>query len=176
MKALLEQIGEEGLDLEEELTKEWIDALVGTLPLYRAAAAGRLHAHLTRSDDVVLVSGDVRLPLQAQCGRCLEPVPVAFKTDLQVTMVPKNKEPAANEDGEISEEDIGVATYEDRQIDLERVVHDEVLLELPMQVVCKSDCLGLCASCGKNLNEQACGCQRDTGDLRLSKLAKIKLA
>jgi len=38
-------------------------------------------------------------------------------------------------------------------IDLEQVVIDSVVLNLPFQPVCSPDCLGLCAECGKKMNE-----------------------
>jgi uncharacterized protein len=130
---------------------------------------------LSRIDDVVHVNGRAVLDLVAPCSRCLRPVPVALTTPLRVTMVPREQEPPAAEDGELSDDDVGISTYDNREIDLARVVRDEVFLELPMQALCSEDCHGLCASCGKNLNEGACGCAPHATDERWSALARIKL-
>ena len=46
----------------------------------------------------------------------------------------------------------------DDELDLEPLVRDAVLLELPLAPLCREDCAGLCPQCGANRNEGACGC------------------
>lgn len=46
---------------------------------------------------------------------------------------------------------------DDAHIDLQPVVHDFALVEIPIKPVCRSGCLGLCVECGQNLNELDCG-------------------
>jgi uncharacterized protein len=41
-------------------------------------------------------------------------------------------------------------------IDLGPVIHDEVALGLPARPLCKEDCLGLCPTCGTDLNGDPC--------------------
>ncbi|MFH2204414.1 MAG: DUF177 domain-containing protein [Elusimicrobiota bacterium] len=43
-------------------------------------------------------------------------------------------------------------------IDLGPELRDVVLTEVPQRSLCRTDCKGLCAVCGINLNEGACGC------------------
>jgi uncharacterized protein len=175
VKILLDKIDEEGLDVDEPVTSTWLRQVLGADFNYQPTRDGRLRVRLSRVDDVVTVQGKAVLDLVAPCSRCLRPVPVALTTPLQVTMVPREQEPKSTEDGELSDDDVGISTYENREIDLARVVRDEVFLELPMQALCSDDCLGLCASCGKNLNEDACGCASQKTDERWSALARIKL-
>ena len=47
-------------------------------------------------------------------------------------------------------------------IDLLPLVHDAVLLELPIAPLCRTDCQGLCATCGIDRNEGACDCRLET--------------
>lgn len=42
-------------------------------------------------------------------------------------------------------------------------LHNEVLINWPMRVLCKEDCKGICSRCGANLNQGSCDC--DTADL-----------
>jgi uncharacterized protein len=44
------------------------------------------------------------------------------------------------------------------EVDLEPLVHDAVLLELPQAPLCRPDCLGLCPTCGANRNLDPCTC------------------
>lgn len=176
MKADIEQIGDDGLDLESELSVTWLNETLGQRVGYRARNPGVVRVHLTRADDVVVVQGGAQMALEASCARCLKAVPVAIETPLEMTMVPRQRTPGPDEEGQLSEEDVGIGTYEDGEIDVGAVVRDEMLLELPMQTLCQSDCQGLCPECGINRNDATCTCAPATGDLRLAGLAQIKLS
>lgn len=175
MIADIEQIGDEGLDLESELSVTWVNEALGQLVGYRAARAGLLSVHLTRADDIVVVQGEARMALETSCARCLKVVPVSLETPLELTMVPRKAAPGPDTQGELSEEDVGIGTYENGEIDVGAVVRDEMLLELPMQTLCKCSCKGLCPQCGTNRNDTPCACAPATGDMRLAGLAQIKL-
>jgi uncharacterized protein len=176
VKAELDQIGDEGLDLVSTLSVDWLRETLGSEANYSSDTAGRLSAHLSRSDDTVTVDGQVELQLTANCSRCLTAMAVPVRTHIQVSLVPRDGLPAAAANGELSEDDVGLSTYEGRTVDLGRIVHDEVLLDLPMQVLCSEDCRGLCATCGKNRNVEPCSCANTLGEGRLAQLAHIKLA
>jgi uncharacterized protein len=63
----------------------------------------------------------------------------------------------ALEDGEL---DVGFLT--DEVLDLSEVAVEQVLLALPMRMVCDEKCAGLCPRCGANRNlEGACRCEPD---------------
>ncbi len=51
----------------------------------------------------------------------------------------------------------GLLVPEDAHIDLQPIIHDFALVEVPIQPICKPDCRGLCVECGQNLNELDCG-------------------
>ncbi|MFH1503780.1 MAG: DUF177 domain-containing protein [Candidatus Omnitrophota bacterium] len=38
-------------------------------------------------------------------------------------------------------------------------IREEILLDFPMKVLCCSDCKGICAGCGANLNSESCKCK-----------------
>jgi len=46
---------------------------------------------------------------------------------------------------------------EDGQIDLDPLLREYALLEIPIQPLCRPDCKGLCAECGENRNRVNCG-------------------
>ena len=60
-----------------------------------------------------------------------------------------------------TEDGDGEETYPlvDDEVDLEPLVRDAVLLELPQAPLCRPDCQGLCPFCGVNRNEETCGCE-----------------
>jgi uncharacterized protein len=61
----------------------------------------------------------------------------------------------------------------DDSVDLEVLAHDAVLLELPPAPLCRPDCLGICAMCGADLNEETCDC-KPLGDPRFAVLDALR--
>jgi uncharacterized protein len=104
----------------------------------------------------VLVTGTVRAPLSGECVRCLEPIERELDSEFQElysypdadTRTGGHFKPAdAGDDAE--EED--TLHLEGDLFDLEPVLRDAVVLELPLQPVCQEDCQGLCSECGARL-------------------------
>ena len=52
------------------------------------------------------------------------------------------------------------------EVDLTEDVRESIILHLPTYPVCRSDCRGICAQCGKNLNEGPCACSAERHDSR----------
>ncbi len=112
------------------------------------------------------VSGFIRLigtitgEFSAPCGRCLAPVKEEFSIEIDFSVVTSPTE---------SEEETVLA--EGQKIDLSLVVEECVQLNLPLRLLCRKDCKGLCPKCGKDLNEGDCGCDHKEVDPRLAGLA-----
>lgn len=49
-------------------------------------------------------------------------------------------------------------TFIGTNIDLTKMVEDNIYLNLPMKNLCSDECLGLCPMCGCNLNNGKCDC------------------
>ena len=87
------------------------------------------------------VKGTVSLP----CDRCLEPVPLALSADLDTVL-------------DLSSSEDESVTVSDGAVDLAKTAYDALVLAVPMRILCREDCKGLCPVCGKNRNEGDCGC------------------
>ena len=61
----------------------------------------------------------------------------------------------------------------DESLDLEQLLTEDILLDVPSKFLCSPDCKGLCPVCGKNLNQGDCGCKQDTVDPRLAILKSL---
>ena len=59
--------------------------------------------------------------------------------------------------------------------DLTDEVRQSIILALPTYPVCRPECLGVCPSCGKNLNEGSCGCKREETDDRWGALEGLRI-
>jgi uncharacterized protein len=105
------------------------------------------------------------------CARCLEPVPVDFGVEMEEVFVP-TIDMATGKSITPEEEDQALWIDEHHILDLTEVLRQNVLLELPMHVLCREDCRGLCPECGTNLNEATCDCRPDV-DPRWSSLTDL---
>ena len=60
----------------------------------------------------------------------------------------------------LEEADLDVVFLETPNLDLEKLALEQLVLELPMRVLCSDECAGLCPQCGANRNvEGACRCE-----------------
>ena len=90
----------------------------------------------------VLVTGSATVDVAGECVRCLTPISDSLEIDIQELFVYPNSEATEDE----------ASRLEGDLIDLEPLLRDDVVLELPFQPLCREDCAGLCAECGANLN------------------------
>jgi uncharacterized protein len=90
----------------------------------------------------VLVTGTAHVAVSGECVRCLTEISDEMEIDIQELFVYPGSE--ADEDE--------ASRLEGDLIDLEPLLRDEVVLELPFQPLCREDCAGLCVECGANLN------------------------
>ncbi len=100
-----------------------------------------------RTPQGLLVTGHFSAKTTAECARCLK----AFDQDLEWDMT----ELYAFNEKSVSES--GLLVPEDAKIDLEPIIRDYALLEIPISPICKPDCRGLCPVCGQDLNLRDCG-------------------
>ena len=71
------------------------------------------------------------------------------------------------------ENDDRLIEVRDEKLDLDELIREDILLELPTKFLCKEDCKGLCPVCGKNLNEGPCGCENYPVDPRMEVLKNL---
>ncbi len=73
-----------------------------------------------------------------------------------------------------NETNLSYLPFDADKINIGTELYDYSHLNLPMKVLCKDDCKGLCPKCGKNLNEGECGCKSDNIDDRWLPLLDLK--
>lgn len=95
----------------------------------------------------VLVSGTVTADVVGECSRCLAEVTDRVTVDItELFAYPGSVTDETSDDGEVS-------LLVGDMLDLEPVVRDGLVLELPLTPLCREDCRGLCAGCGVALDD-----------------------
>jgi uncharacterized protein len=121
----------------------------------------------------IRIVGQLETRIEMVCARCLEPVFEEVHRDFDLFYQPLPKG-VRHEEERLKDDDTEIAFFEGEGLFLADVLKEQVLLSLPMKVICQSDCRGLCSSCGANLNHEDCRCERHSGDARLAPLARLK--
>ncbi len=106
-----------------------------------------LNLRLESLVDGILVSGTAALDVNGECSMCLDPVRQAVSADIQELFVFERAFESKTEDEEEQ------YLVEDDYIDLEPILRDAVITQLPFQPLCKDSCQGLCSHCGIRLEE-----------------------
>jgi uncharacterized protein len=131
--------------------------------------------NLTKIEREVCFSGYVEAPLLVTCTRCLKPFSLQVNNKVQAHFIPRAKQSSPGSEVEISETDIEKEIYEEDRIDLHGPIRDQILLEVPLILLCQENCEGICPECGSDRNYDPCKCEND-GDLdpRFAILQKLK--
>jgi uncharacterized protein len=138
------------------------------------AAAVTVRVRIARTNRGVLVSGRVTTALADTCGRCLAAVEVPVDGTIDEEVLP-TIDLVSGLAVDTSEEPEAFRLSDHHEVDLEPLVREAILLVAPIAPVCRPDCAGLCAACGRDLNLEP----HDHGDApidpRLAKLAEFRV-
>ena len=103
---------------------------------------------VTRLGDGAAVTGHLAAVLQMTCGRCLCDV----TQNVSVTADERFKQVGDNSgDG-----DSFIVQHE--TLDLSPMLSTNLMLNIPLKVLCGTQCKGLCPTCGTDLNTVPCAC------------------
>ena len=134
----------------------------------------RLELTIAKEFDHLRVQGVVTTSVRLSCSRCLSEYETTVTSPFTIFYTKASGEPL-DEEMELAEEDLVAASYEGEEIDFTPVVAEQVILGIPLKPLCKEECLGLCGSCGADLNVDTCGCDRTAVNLKFSALQNLKI-
>lgn len=107
----------------------------------------------------IRVRGHLDTHLQASCDRCLGLVDIPVSRDFDLFYRPIESIARNEEEVEVSAEELEVGFYKGDGIDSADVAAEQVILSLPMKLICDPECRGLCPVCGANQNLTECQCK-----------------
>lgn len=116
-------------------------------------------------DSKLEIKGSMDVTLQGACSRCLDEVEIPVSISFEYSIVKPDGFHEPDEDTELF-----MNGYE---LDAETLIDNELIMSLPMKVLCKKTCKGLCPVCGKNRNVNECGCDTFIPDPRMAAISDI---
>ncbi len=117
----------------------------------------RYGIRLHRSGEQVNARGNIKTTVSLPCVRCLEPFHMKIDSDFDVILFPAGLIEKTNP--ALKADDMEYVFFEGDQIDISRVIMEQVNLFMPLRPLCNEACKGLCSKCGKNLNYENCQCE-----------------
>ena len=132
---------------------------------------------LTRTSHGILVDCAYVARLNQECGRCLGPARTVIDNQFSQEFLPSIDIHTGLPDDLVADPD-EPRIRPDHLVDLTEAIRQDIVVEQPLQPLCRPDCAGLCSVCGQNLNEAQCGHEpSDEGEglSRLGELLETKL-
>jgi uncharacterized protein len=130
-----------------------------------------LDLHLDAVVEGILVRGTIGFSITSPCARCLVDQRIERETAVTELFVDPLKRDEDDED------DPGYELIDDNAaIDLSVLARDTLVIDLPVRILCREDCQGLCPTCGADRNVEDCGHQPgEEADPRWAALADLDL-
>lgn len=178
----------EGVSVSGDLTAEELELTDADVSIRGTLAVG---LDLRAVDRTICVTGVVEGTSIRQCVRCLKSFdePMAFsvrvayerETKTAAAVVKRDdlrkKKAAPTVEVEPEEPNDDLYYYVGDHLELAPMLREQLILASPMHPLCAEGCQGLCARCGKDLNEGPCHCAAEpTGSpFQVLRSAKQKL-
>ncbi len=138
----------EGLSREVNFSLDMSDCCFnGGFPFKSVLISGEVK----NSTDIVSLVAKAEFTLNLTCDRCAADFSRTFSISLEHVLVTELND-------EDNDDFIVIDAF---RYDLEPLVREDILLSLPLKVLCREDCAGICHRCGKDLNDGPCDCGRE---------------
>ena len=176
MRVVVDSIPPEGIAFSEERGREWLT----NIPEFSSGGETylrgpiRLSGRVSQESQNLRLRGEVSARIHTLCARCGDEVDWPLQTAFELVLMP-GQEKAMEEAADLSPEELDHLYYQGPVVELDDYFREEVALGIPIQVLCRENCRGLCPRCGANFNRETCSCAPTQGDPRLEKLRNLKI-
>ena len=132
----------------------------------------------TNTGNALLIEGGVKTKVAVPCSRCLVDYeqPVEAPINEQFTLETVTHGPHGRRGGVIVEEEEDPSAgklFDGHLLDLTELLRQSITLQIPSQPLHDELCKGLCAVCGKDLNEGPCACSPEPANPAFAQLAQL---
>lgn len=168
----LQEIPRDGLSLSCDVLA---DELALSLDEVQIPSGLSLAAQALKVGAVVHVSGMLTGTVRRQCVRCLKEYDEALQLPVAGEFHKDAEQEQKSEDrGAADETGDDRYAYTGEEIVLDGMLREHLILNAPMQPLCREDCQGLCPVCGQDWNERRCGCREEAKASPFAMLATLK--
>lgn len=150
-----------GVDVAVPLDRAFLADMLRDIEADLDHSEAQVRAHLRYLRGNVQCRGAVTGHLRMTCQRCLQPATVPVDAPLNLIFVPPSTAlPSVDDEEPFDPDDVDYAHHDRALVDLQEVVREQLLLGLPIKVLCREECRGLCPVCGGDRNCAPCNCEQ----------------
>lgn len=136
--------------------------------------SGRVEASLGGNSEA-LVNGSMEVVIALLCDRCCSEVELKIAADFRyVCTLGSEAYETGHDDMECREEDYNKLYLKEPVIDVGGLLREQLYLNIPPRILCRSSCRGLCQTCGVDLNIDRCDCEAAQIDSPFAVLRRLK--
>ncbi len=151
------------------------DAVPGARPdMLPADVRGAVR--LMRTNRGLFAHADLEATARDTCSRCLGPTETPVQLTIDEEFLPTvdvyTGQPLPPRD---PVDEAAFSIDDHHHVDLTEAVRQALVVEEPMRPLCRSDCAGLCSTCGADLNQGACGCATEPAENRWAALRDLQI-
>jgi len=126
-----------------------------------------------RSGEFIDIEGDIDAAVVMTCSMCVKDFEQRVAGHFTNRVILGSE---TSKEKELFESDMEVEYFSGDEFDTSVILLERIALDMPIKPVCSEDCKGFCLSCGKNLNQGPCGCEKkERIDSRFAKLKEFKV-
>ncbi|WP_273487515.1 YceD family protein [Ancrocorticia populi] len=166
------------LPRQEGSSQPWVNDIPAPpefgLELLKVPEGSPMHIDLLLQSvsEGVLVQGTADVHLVGQCARCLRDIEDDYREQItELVYYPERKAAFLEEGDEEVEESQEIV---DDSFDLEAMLRDSIVPNLPFRPLCRPDCPGLCPECGERWDDLPEDHHHDHFDSRFDGLAALQ--
>ncbi|HOJ43749.1 MAG TPA: DUF177 domain-containing protein [Syntrophorhabdaceae bacterium] len=157
------------LDIEDSFVLKGDLEMARLSSAYRLASSVHYELAIKKNKDALNITGNLNCIVYLMCSRCLDEFPYMINTKVDFKMMSQGLAPHEPE-VELKRDEMDIYYYEGNEIELEPIINEEIILNIPIKPLCKESCKGLCQICGKNLNYEQCDCNKTENTILGEKL------
>jgi uncharacterized protein len=120
------------------------------------------------------LDGRIKATIEMACSRCIQPVVHELQADYSYIFRLGEDSSFLKRELECTDEDCSTVYLQEPIIDLDEIIQEQWLLAVPVALVCRDNCKGLCYRCGALLDDGPCGCTDEDIDSPFAKLKSLK--
>ncbi|MEO8168524.1 MAG: DUF177 domain-containing protein [bacterium] len=124
---------------------------------------------LDKSSNQILLKASIQATAHCECDRCVSVFDAKLTPSYSMVYVTEGDDTAGLDSTEVQVIPNGLHI-----IDITEDVRQTTVLSIPLKLLCKETCRGLCSECGQNLNEGTCACSEAASDSRWEGLRKLQ--
>jgi uncharacterized protein len=129
----------------------------------------RVHATVAKSGRQMFLDARISASGVFVCDRCLADFTLPLNPSYRMYYASEGEDMARIDPSEVQ-----VVQPNLTVIDLSEDVRQTLMVSVPLKLLCRTDCSGLCPRCGKNLNMESCSCAADMSDSRWDALQSLR--